>query len=510
MAEIKEVLYQHSKGLNNTQISNSLQMSRNTVRRYIKIAKSVGYVTPIDNALLDFISIKVQKLIYESKSNHKTSISLDNVQDQIKQWLTEKYITHTQINRKLKALGIEVSDRSLNRYINRHFSSLPRATIHIETISGEEAQVDYGYVGLMKDKNGIARKTNAFVMTLSHSRYRYVEFVFSQDQLSWAQSHINAFNFFGGVPKRVLLDNLKAGILKPDIYDPTLNQTYQELSHFYGFVADPAKVRKPEHKGKVEKSVHMVKQQLIAACDYFDIADANRAAHRWCKEEVSYRICRTTGETPHDLFKREDQPHLQVLPRETFDIPIWTEGKVHHDHHMVISGNFYSLPTKYITEDISVRIGLKTIRFYYDHILIKTHTRCHDKGKWITDTNDYHESAKRYLEENPENCLRKAEEMGEFTSEMITAILELGTRSALRKAQAILRLTESYPIARIESACFRAMSFDNYEYRCIANILEKGLDHKNTQSFSTKMVSSEQTAYIRNLSEYVSSMKVNF
>ena len=103
----------------------------------------------------------------------------------------------------------------------------------------------------MQDVNGKNRKLYAFVMTLSHSRYRYVEFAFSQDQVSWAQLHVNAFNFFGGVPSRVILDNLKAGVIKPDIYDPTLNETYSELSRFYGFTIDPTKVFKPEHKRRV-------------------------------------------------------------------------------------------------------------------------------------------------------------------------------------------------------------------------------------------------------------------
>ena len=104
----------------------------------------------------------------------------------------------------------------------------------------------------MQDAEGKNRKLYAFVMTLSHSRYRYVEFTFSKNQVSWAQLHINAFNFFSGVPNRIILDNLKAGII---IYDPTLNETYSELSRFYSFTIDPHKVFKPEHKGKVERSI---------------------------------------------------------------------------------------------------------------------------------------------------------------------------------------------------------------------------------------------------------------
>jgi transposase len=105
---------------------------------------------------------------------------------------------------------------------------------------------------MMRNNDGNLRKTYAFVMTLSHSRYRYVEFVFSQNQVTWSQLHINAYKFFCGTPLRIILDNLKAGVIKPDIYDPTINETYAELSRFYGFAIDPAKAYKPEHKGSVE------------------------------------------------------------------------------------------------------------------------------------------------------------------------------------------------------------------------------------------------------------------
>src|SRR5690606_36271058 len=108
------------------------------------------------------------------------------------------------------------------------------------------------------------------------------EFVFTQDQLTWAQIHISAFQFFGGVPARIILDNLKAGVIKPDIYDPTLNETYSELSRFYGFAIDPAKAYKPEHKGKVERSVRIVKEQLIAGKSYSDVSCANIESAKWC------------------------------------------------------------------------------------------------------------------------------------------------------------------------------------------------------------------------------------
>lgn len=510
MAEIKEVLYQRIKGTSLTAISKSLAMSRTTVRGYMKLAQQHGYNNHLTDIQLDQVAIKVQKALYENKGRSKLSFeSIKPLHLQIKSWLLENNITHTQINRKLQEEGIKVSDRTLNRYIKENFPQLPKATIHIETVAGDEAQVDYGYVGLMKDMDGRDRKVYAFVMTLSHSRYRYVEFVFSQDQVSWAQSHINAFQFFGAVPKRILLDNLKAGVIKADIYDPTINQTYQELSRFYGFVADPAKSRTPEHKGKVEKSVHIVKQQLIAACHYMHINQANDTALNWCRNEISHRICSTTGEKPVTLFEQEDRPNMINMPTGTFDMPIWTTGKVHNDHHLVIHGNFYSVPTKYIGKDMGIRIGLKSIQFYAAHELIKTHLRNKGKGQWITDQNDYHQSAKHYLELLPSRCIEKAAEIGIAAVEMVEKVLADGSRKSLRKAQAILRLVEKYSADRLEASCLRAVAYDNYEYKSLVKILEKNLDSKDTASFSTKAIDPNITSYLRPSNTYSSSMEVN-
>ena len=417
MSEIREVLYQKIQGTTISKISRSLGMSRNTIRKYITLAQQFGYDEHLTDMQLEEVSVKVEESLYGSNNQEPPSFKvIKPLHEQIELWLKESYITHSQINRKLKEEGIEVSDRSLNRYIKMNFPKLPKATVHLTTVAGEEAQVDYGYVGLMQDKNGNNRKVYVFVMTLSRSRYCYVEFVFSQDQVSWAQSHINAFNFFGAVPKRILLDNLKSGVIKPDIYDPTLNQIYQELSRFYGFVIDPAKSAKPEHKGKVEKSVHMVKQQLIAACHYQNIEQANETALKWCKDEISHRICSTTGEKPIDLFNKEDKLSMLALPTEVFDLPQWTVGKVHNDHHLVIQKNFYSVPTQYIGENFSIRIGLKTIQMYYQHKLIKTHPKNKRQGQWVTDTNDYHDTAKYHLEMTPQRCLDKAKGIGLATT----------------------------------------------------------------------------------------------
>jgi transposase len=513
MAIIREVLYQNRKKVSSRNIAKAFNMSNTTIKKYIKLAKAHGYTDSITDDQLQAITLKVEKNLYAKPSNNKAlaMMALIPYKDTIQDWLKEPNMTHTQMYRLLSQENIEVSRRSISRFVKIHFPQLLKSTIHLTTQPGQEGQVDFGYVGMMKDRNGQLRKTYAFVMCLSHSRYRYVEFVTSQDQLSWSRLHINAFQFFGGIPSRIILDNLKAGVIKSNIYDPTLNETYSELSRFYRFTIDPAKAYKPEHKGKVERSIRIVKEQLIAGKAYLDIDQANTEAIKWCKNEISHRVCSTTGTKPIDTFLLEEKARLIMLPSGLFDMPAWSNCKVHKDHHFVAKGNFYSVPTKYIGEEITVRIGIKTVSAYFKHEIIKTHPRNFDTGKWVTDEKDYPKSALCHLENTPSKCLNSAKIIGDATYKIVSKTLDSGSRIGLRKAQAILRLGEKYDNNRLEAACLRAVMYDNYSYKTISNILKNKLDQQSTKSFGVNKVKDiSDSAYIRDPKEYSSDMEVNY
>lgn len=513
MSTIREVLYQYTKGASQRQISRSFDISRDTIRKYLELANQENFNISVNDTELNKIAVKIEAKLYQNEPKQSASAMsiLSNHKEKIDNWLQQRSMTHTQIQRLLFEEGVKVSARSINRYIEQEFPKMPKSTIHIRTEPGQEGQVDFGHVGEMQDSAGKSRKLYVFVMTLSHSRYRYVEFTFSQDQVSWAQLHINAFNFFGGVPVRIILDNLKAGVIKPNIYDPTLNETYSELSRFYGFTIDPAKVYKPEHKGKVERSIRIVREQLIAGRLYQNLLHANSAAIKWCREAIPHRICSSTGSKPIDIFLSEEQPKLIIRPSGNFDMPIWTICKVHLDHHFTVMKNFYSVPTKYIGKEITVRIGLKTVSAYFKHTIIKTHPRNYGHGQWITDDQDYSKSALYYLENTSDQCLKISEDIGAATGQIITKILAPGGRINLRKAQAILRLAEYYSKERLELACLRAVVYDNYTYDAISNILKNRLDQQSTESFGVvKVKNIADSAYIRDPKEYRSDMEVNY
>jgi hypothetical protein len=164
--------------------------------------------------------------------------------------------------------------------------------------------------------------------------------------------------------------------------------------------------------------------------------------------------------------------------------------------YFVVKGNFYSVPTRHIGKEINVCIALKTISAYYKHKIIKTHPRDYGKGQWITDSKDYPESALYYLENTPAICLESAEAIGVAIHKIIQYCIKPGTRVGLRKAQAILRLAEKYSKKRLEAACLRASSYDNYNYNSLSNILSNGLDKIKTNPLSIdKPKNPDESAY---------------
>jgi transposase len=505
MIEVKEILYQWCQGVGKKTLARSLGVSRNTIREIINQALGSGLKRTSSIIELDQVIEKLQEARNKKeKRPNSVQLKLASYHQQIKDWLEIPSMTITQMVRLLAEQGATISETSIRTYVRGNFDNNPQTTIHIKTIPGQQAQVDFGYMGLMKDPTkGNLRKTYAFIMTLSHSRHRFVRFVFRQDIATWINCHIRAFNFFKGVPNTLLIDNLKSGVIKPNIYDPLLNRAYGELEKYYGFIIDPAKVRLAKHKGKVERSVAIVRQQLIAGREYSSIDEANQKAILWCQDEIAHRVTRTTGKTPWDLFVHEDQPALKPLPLTEFECPIWQQGIVHKDQHVVFAGSFYSLPYKYVNQTVWIRATTKLVQFFLELKLLKTHIRATTKGQWVTDQLDYPKGARVFLEQDEQYCLTKSQEVGDATNEFITLILTPSSLTRLRKAQAVLRLAEEYGPERLELACRRAMAFDNFEYLSLKNILEKKLDKSSLEVIEPQpKITIDRGVFLRNPKEF--------
>ncbi len=501
--EVNEVLFRWCQGIGKKTVARTLQMSVNTVRDLITQAESLGLKRSTSTPE-EMESISQEIKLLQAKKRSQPSVVQGQIKEhhqKIEELWDIPHITIRQIQRLLGENGNIFSETSLRRYINKHFKKASEGVIHLITLPGREAQVDFGYVGLMLDpKTNRQRKTYAFVMTLSHSRYRFVRFVFKQDVANWIDCHIRAFEFFGAVPEIIVIDNLKAGVIKPDLYDPLINRAYGELERHYGFVVDPARVRTPEHKGKVERSIPLVRQQVLAGRAHKDIEAANAYALQWARYEISQRVTRTTGETPWVRFERDEKIKLKPLPMTSFECPQWQEGTVHRDHHVVFDGSFYSVPYAHLGRRVWVRGSIRDVKIYYEEKLIKIHIRSQRKGEWVTDENDYPEHARQYLPLDVSHYLEKAKIIGEDVYVFIKKLATPLTRTCQRKIFALFRLGEEYGNKRLNEACKRALLHGNLKFESIQRILEKKLDLESQEEAA--LPAPLEGAYLRNPLEF--------
>lgn len=476
--EIREVLRRIRAGESNRAIARALSIDRKTVARYRTWAEAEG--------LLDGELPALPELEARLQATLPAALPPQNVSTvapyrELVAQLRQEGVEIAAIHERLRERGYAGSYSAVYRFVQGQEPSLPEVTVRVETRPGEEAQVDFGYAGLMLDPaTQEQRKTWAFVMTLSWSRHQYVEFVFDQKVATWLRCHRNAFRFFKGVPERVVIDNLKAGIAKRCWDEPEAQQAYRECAEHYDFLITPCRPRTPEHKGKVEQGgVHYVKRNFLGGREATTLTQANRDGQRWCLTTAGQRIHGTTREQPLARFATE-QEALHPLPGTPYDLATWKQVKVHRDCHVVFDNAYYSTPFRLVGQQVWVRGGTQTVQLYTaDYQLVATHDRAQRPGQRMT--NVAHLPAEKVpgLMLTRENCRAQAEALGPGTTAVIDCYLNHRPEDRLRTAGRVLSLSRRFGAARLEAACQRALRHDETSYTTIKRILEQGLDRES-------------------------------
>jgi hypothetical protein len=330
---------------------------------------------------------------------------------------------------------------------------------------------------MIDPETGELRKTWAFVMTLSWSRHQYVEFVFDQKVETWLRLHRNAFAFFGGAPERVVIDNLKAAIVRACWNDPAVQQSYRECAEHYGFLIAPCRPATPRHKGKVEQGgVHYVKRNFLGGREASTITQANRDVRRWVNTTAGYRVHGTTKEKPLERFEME-RTALRPLPNTPYDMAVWKQVKLHRDCHLIFEQVYYSAPFRLAGQHLWVRGGTREVHIYTaDYQLVATHTRAERPGRRVTHLDHMPPHKVPGLILTRETCRQQASEIGSFTRKVVDELLDHRPEDRLRTAGRLLRLGDRFGHRRLEAACARAWRFDDAAYMTIKRILEQGLD----------------------------------
>ena len=296
---------------------------------------------------------------------------------------------------------------------------------------------------------------------------------------SWIDSHINAFEFFGGVPRVIVPDNLKAAVIKKAFSsdeDDVLNRSYRELARAYGFQVDPTPIRSPEKKGKVERDAKYIEDNFLATLPEVDVPTAQAHLLRWLVEVAATRIHGTTRRAPQVVFDEEESSELARLPEQRWNPVIWKPVTVHRDCHVQIDGAMYSVPWRYISQRIWARCSARQIEIVAEDVIQCRHRRG-VRGKRYTTESHLPEGRRDLRERSRTHWERRAIMIGRPVARMVEEIFESDdVLLNLRRVQQIVTLLDGYPKERACRAAERALHYGSLGYGAIKKILVKGLD----------------------------------
>lgn len=479
--DIAEILEHWQAGRSICAISRSLGVCRATVRKYVYAAEARGYRHGDPMPPQGWKTFIAEVIPGPPDPSTRSEVFAKPLpyQDEIRAALaTTKASTIWQRLRDEKK--VMVSQPSFYRYLSCFLADAwkkPRITVRRDDPPpGDEAQIDFGYLGMWRDpKTGKKYRLWAFALILSFCRHMFVRVVTRMDHREWLTCHILAFEFFGGAPKRITPDNLKTGIIKADLYDPKFNQGYEELAHHYGIIIDPARSNKPRDKARVERVIPYIRDSFWSGRDFTSLEEINRQAAQWCLKLAGLRDHGTTHQPPLTLFHLAEEKELRPLPAAPFEIVTWHQAKVALDCHIQVSNTLYSVPYQYVGKTVDVKLGSGVVEIYLDYKLIKTHIRG-DRGRRVTDWNDYPPEKAAFFQRTPQWYRHKASLIGASTKETVESLLKEHAFHHLRQCQGILRLGETYGQERLEQACARANAFGDPCYRTVKTILERELD----------------------------------
>jgi len=474
MNNVREIIYRLQQGQSGRQIAKDLQVSRLTVTKYHQLAKQGGYLDGNQNLPS---SKELLTKLGPAKTPPCPESSVAPYKEVVERFLDDGVEKMAILARLRDDHGYTGTYSSIWRFVDRLRPSQPEAFVRVHTGPGEEAQVDFGSVGLLLDRRQDRPRTAyAFVMTLGFSRHQYAELVFDQKVSTWIACHRHAFESFGGIPQRMVPDNLKAAVLVASLHDPILGETYRRMAQHYGFMISPTRPGTPAHKGKVESGVHYLKRNFMAGQEFANIDMANDRLQVWVREVAGIRRHGTTGQAPLALFNEREKAALNPLPIYPFTLCEVRPVKLHPDCHVVIDGSFYSAPWTYVGQDLEAYIGERVVEIYQGVELLTTHPRAKNRGEWHTRLEHYPPEKAAYLERTPVRCQQIAETIGPATSKVVQTLLAERPLDRLRSVQGILRLVETVGRHRLEAASARALYFGDPRYRRIRDILNAALD----------------------------------
>jgi transposase len=391
---------------------------------------------------------------------------------------------------------------SVKRFVRRLGANTPLPFRRMECEPGQEGQVDFGS-GAWVFEDGKRRRPHILRITLSHSRKSYSEPIWRQTTESFIRSLENAFQEFGGVPKTLVIDNLKAAVKNADWFDPDLNPKVVEFARHYGTVILPTKPYTPRHKGKVESGVKYVKNNALKGRTFSSLAEEKQFLIGWERDVADTRIHGTTRKQVRRVFEEVERPALKPLPPEPF--PFYHEGrrKVHRDGHVEVAKSYYSVPPEYLSREVWVRWDSRLVRVFNSRFeQIAVHSRV-EPGRFNTSRSHLADRKISAVERGAEYMLHKALCIGAEAGLWAQAMLDERGIEGVRVLQGFIHLAKKYPARAINQASRTARDAGMFRLRPLRELIKRNADQREFEF-------AESHPIIRPLSEYQELMIVSF
>jgi transposase len=479
--EIREVLRAWLAGAGLRQVAARAGVDRKTARRYVQAAVEAGVARDggpgqLTDELIGQVAQAVRP-VRPGGHGHGWE-QLEACREQIGQQV-KAGLSVVKIGVLLERRGVVVPYRTLHRFcVERCGFGRTAATVRVaDGEPGAECQLDFGYLGLLADPvTGRQRKVHALIFTVCYSRHMFVWLSFTQTLAAFIAGCEAAWVFFGGVFKVLIPDNASAVVADADAVNPRFTVGWLDYAQHCGFVTDPARVRSPKDKPRVERAVRYVRGNFFAGETFTGLADAQARAEAWCRDVAGMRIHGTIAARPAQVFTEHEAGVLLPLP-VPYDVPVFSKVKVHRDFHVEVGRALYSAPQEYLGCHLDARADSALVKLFHRGQLVKTHPR-QQPGRRMTDPADLPAEKTTYAMRDVASLAKAARRHGDAIGVYAERLLATDLPwTKMRQVYRLLGLVRRYGPGPVDAACARALEVDVVNVTKIASMLEKATEN---------------------------------
>lgn len=506
MAEVQAILALARSGWSNRHIARQLGVHRETVGRHRRLSESKPASAPLGSGSAPLGSEGLVSVPEGAPTGSMSSGAEGNVsaagpwREVIVQKL-EAGLTARRIYQDLCSdHGYAGSYYSVRRLVKKLSAAAPAPFRRMECEAGAEAQVDFGRGAPVVTADGKRKSTWVFRIVLSHSRKGYAEAVYRQSTDDFLRCLENAFAHFGGVPRTLVIDNLRAAVSRADWFDPELCPKVRSFAEHYGIAILPTRPYTPRHKGKIERGIGYVKSNALKGRSFASLADQNRHLQTWEASVADTRIHGTTRRQVREVFETAEKPVMLPLLASRFDLFQEALRSVHRDGHVEIKGAYYSVPAEFMGQRLWARWDGRIVRLLDQKMrLVATHVQ---RPAGVFSTQDAHILPEKIsgIEKGTSWLLGRVEYIGPHAAQWAQSMLQHRGIEGVRVLMGLLSLTNKHSRPSIEQACQIAQGHGAYHLRSLRQLI----DHQSSMPPATQQSFEfiEQHPIIRDLGDY--------